>query len=80
MSVCWCLLGGHLLPHHREDGGVLASQSSGVWATVQEGFEGEGWQNPGKPEQQHWGEEATWPRGLCFGLLDLLESLIFREV
>lgn len=67
-------------PAAGRDGGVLVSQSSGAWATVQEGFEGMSWQNPVKLEQHHQEEVAAWPTGWCFGLLDLLESLIFWEV
>ena len=67
-------------PTRGRDGGVVASQSSGAWATLQEGFEGMGWQNPGKIEQQRQGEEALRPTSSCFGLLDLLESLIFWKV
>lgn len=73
-------LGNSFGPAMVRDGGVLVSQSSGAWATVQGGFEGMSWQNPVKLEHQHQEEVAAWPTGWCFGLLDLLESLIFWKV
>lgn len=68
-------LGDSSGPTTGRDSEAVVSRSPGAWATLQEGFEGTGWQSPGKLEQQRQGEEAAWPTGSCFGLLDLLESL-----
>lgn len=64
-------LGDSCGPTVGRDSEAVAGWSPGAGATIQEGFEGTGWQSPGKLEQQSQGEEAAWPMGLCLGLLDL---------
>lgn len=60
-------------------GGVTGPKVSGTRNTLQEGFGRTGWQNPGKPEQQHGEEEADQPTGFCFGLLRLWEDHFWRN-